>query len=157
MSHTPAMVRCDGAGVAYSVHRYRHNPSASSYGLEAAEQLGLDPAAVFKTLIVALDITLGVAVVPVSGLLDLKACAAAFGSKKAELADPAIARRKTGYVIGGISPIGQKTSLPTVIDESALALETIYVSAGVRGADIGLSPLDLAELTGADFARIARA
>ena len=133
---------------------YSHDPAAASYGLEAAEVLGIDPARVFKTLMVDVDGRLAVGVVPVSGNLDLKAMAAALGGKKAAMAEPAAAQRRTGYVLGGISPLGQRQSSPTVVDESALELDTILVSGGRRGLDIELSPEELIRLTGARTARI---
>ncbi len=136
------------------VHPYRHDPSAGSYGAEAAEALGMDPARVFKTLMVEVEGRLAVGVVPVSGTLDLKAFAAALGSKKAAMADPAAAERRTGYVLGGISPLGQRQSSPTVIDGSALAFETMLVSGGKRGLDLELAPADLIRLTAAITAPI---
>ena len=153
---TPATVALTRAGVAFSEHQYEHDPSASSYGLEAAERLGLDPAQVFKTLLTTVDGRLVVGVVPVSGQLDLKAVAAAVGGKKAAMADPAAAERATGYVVGGISPVGQKRAHPTVVDTSALAFDTVYVSEGRRGLDLGLSPTDLVRVTGATVALIGR-
>lgn len=153
---TPATVALTRAGVAFTTHTYEHDPAAASYGLEAAEVLGLDPAAVLKTLLADVDGRLVVGIVPVSGQLDLKALAAAAGGKKATMADPAAAERATGYVVGGISPLGQKRAHPTVLDESALTHETVYVSGGRRGLDLGLSPVDLVRLTGATTAPIAR-
>jgi Cys-tRNA(Pro)/Cys-tRNA(Cys) deacylase len=136
------------------VHPYRHDPSAASYGTEAAEALGMDPARVFKTLMVEVEGRLAVGVVPVSGTLDLKAFAAALGSKKAAMADPAAAERRTGYVLGGISPLGQRQSSSTVIDSSARAFETMLVSGGKRGLDLELAPADLIRLTAAITAPI---
>jgi Cys-tRNA(Pro)/Cys-tRNA(Cys) deacylase len=153
---TPATAALERAGVAFTLHPYDHDPAAVSYGLEAAEQLGLDPGAVFKTLLVEVDGTLVVGIVPVSGQLDLKALAAAAGGKKAAMADPAAAERTTGYVVGGISPIGQRKRLTTVVDESALDRPTIYVSGGKRGLDLGLAPRDLIDLLGATVAPIGR-
>ena len=153
---TPATVALARAGVAFTVHAYEHDPRAAAYGLEAAEKLGLDPERVFKTLLAAVDGPLAVAIVPVAMLLDLKALANAVGGKRAELADPAVAERKTGYVVGGISPIGQKTPLPTVLDESAILCETIFVSGGRRGLDLELAPDDLLAVTGGRYAPIAR-
>ena len=144
------------AGVAFTRHSYEHDPAASSYGLEAAAALGLDPAAVFKTLLADVDGGLAVGIVPVTGQLDLKALAAALGGKRAAMADPAVAERATGYVVGGISPIGQKRRLPTVLDVSALDLPTVYVSGGKRGLDLGLDPHDLVRLLGAQVAPIRR-
>ena len=146
---TPATAALAAAGVPFVAHPYSHDPAAASYGLEAAEVLGVDPARVFKTLMVDVDGRLAVGVVPVSGNLDLKAMAAALGGKKAAMADPAAAERRTGYVLGGISPLGQRQPSPTVLDDSALGLDTILVSGGRRGLDIELSPAELIRLTGA--------
>ena len=126
---TPATAAATRAGVAYSVHDYAHDPAATSYGEEAAAALGVPPARVFKTLLAAVDGRLTVAVVPVAGSLDLKALACAVGGKRATMAEPAEAERATGYVLGGISPLGQKRRLPTVVDTSALGFETVFVSA----------------------------
>lgn len=153
---TPATVVLTRAGVPFTTHSYEHDPTASSYGLEAAEVLGLDPAAVLKTLFADVDGRLVVAIVPVSRQLDLKALAAAVGGKRATMAEPATAERASGYVVGGISPLGQKRSHPTVLDASALSWETVYVSGGRRGLDLGLAPADLERLTGAATAPIAR-
>ncbi|MET3960375.1 Cys-tRNA(Pro)/Cys-tRNA(Cys) deacylase [Marmoricola sp. OAE513] len=155
-SGTPAMVALQKAGIGFTVHTYEHDPAATSYGLEAAEALGLDPATVFKTLLAEADGVLVVGVVPVLGLLDLKALAVAVGAKKAAMADPAHATRVTGYVVGGISPVGQKRTLRTVLDESALTLTRIYVSGGRRGLDLGLAPADLVTATSASTAAISR-
>jgi len=143
-------------GIAHTLHPYDHDPRAASYGLEAAEALGLDPACVFKTLMATLDTRLVVGIVPVSGQLDLKALARALGGSRAAMADVVSAERATGYVAGGISPIGQKRPHPTVLDESALAFETVYVSAGRRGLDLGIAPADLVSATSAIVAPIAR-
>lgn len=153
---TPATVALTRAGVPFTAHTYDHDPSATSYGLEAAEALGLEPATVFKTLLADVDGDLVVGIVPVTGQLDLKALAAAVGGKKAQMADPAVAERVTGYVVGGISPIGQKRRLRTVLDASADAHATVFVSGGRRGLDLGLAPDDLARVTGATRAPIAR-
>lgn len=153
---TPATVALARAGIAFSTHAYDHDPRAAAYGLEAAEKLGLDPARVFKTLLANIDGELAVAIVPVAMQLDLKALAQAFGGKRAEMADPALAARKTGYVVGGISPIGQKTALPTVLDESAILWETVFVSGGRRGLDLELAPDDLLAVTAGRYAPIAR-
>jgi Cys-tRNA(Pro)/Cys-tRNA(Cys) deacylase len=153
---TPATVALTKAKVEFTTHAYEHDPAAKSYGLEAAEALGLDPEQVFKTLLVEVDGKLTVGVVPVGKQLDLKAIAAAAGGKKALMADPAAAERTTGYVVGGISPIGQKRALPTVVDSSATGHPTVYVSGGRRGLDIGLSPADLISVTKARTAAIAR-
>jgi Cys-tRNA(Pro)/Cys-tRNA(Cys) deacylase len=152
---TPATAALAAAGVSFTLHPYSHDPAAASYGREAAEVLGVDPARVFKTLMVEVDGRLAVGVVPVSGNLDLKAIAAALGSKKAAMADPAAAERRTGYVLGGISPLGQRQPSPTVIDDSVLALGTILVSGGRRGLDIELGPTDLIRLTKAITAPIS--
>jgi Cys-tRNA(Pro)/Cys-tRNA(Cys) deacylase len=153
---TPATSAAQKAKIAYTLHEYAHDPSAESYGLEAAEVLGLDPARVFKTLLATLDERkLVVAIVPVAAHLNLKALAAALGGKRAAMADPAAAQRATGYVLGGISPLGQRTRLPTVLDASALTHPTIYVSAGRRGLEIELAPADLLRLTSAASAPIA--
>lgn len=153
---TPATVALTRAGIAFTALGYDHDPRAAAYGLEAAEKLGLDPDRVFKTLLASVDGALVVGIVPVAMQLDLKALAAAHGGKRAEMADPAVAERKTGYVLGGISPIGQKTALPTVLDESAILHETIYVSGGRRGLDLELAPDDLLAVTAGRYAPIAR-
>lgn len=153
---TPATVALERAGVSYTALAYEHDPRAASYGAEAAEALGLPPERVFKTLIADLGGRLAVGIVPVTGSLDLKALAAALGAKRAALAEPAAAERATGYVLGGISPIGQKRRLPTVLDESAVDHPVIYVSGGRRGLDIGLAPEDLVALVGAILAPLGR-
>jgi Cys-tRNA(Pro)/Cys-tRNA(Cys) deacylase len=144
------------AGISFDEHSYEHDPAAPSYGLEAADALGLPPEQVFKTLLTTVDGRLVVGIVPVTGQLDLKAVAAAVGGKKAVMAEPAAAERATGYVVGGISPVGQRRAHPTVIDESATGLDVVYVSGGRRGLDLGLSPEDLVRVTAATVARIAR-
>jgi Cys-tRNA(Pro)/Cys-tRNA(Cys) deacylase len=138
------------------VHPYDHDPRAESYGLEAAALLGVDPARVFKTLLADADGRLVVGIVPVAGRLDLKALARAVGARRATLADPAVAERATGYVVGGISPLGQKRPHPTVLDSSALDHETVLVSGGRRGLDVELAPADLMTLTSATTAPIAQ-
>jgi len=153
---TRATVALQAAGIPFTPHEYAHHDTATNYGDEAALMLGLDAEQVFKTLVVQADTALVVAVVPVSGRLDLKALAAAVGAKKATLADPDLAQRRTGYVVGGISPIGQKTPLRTVVDETADLYDTIFVSGGRRGFDIEISPADLLLATGATFRAIAR-
>ena len=140
---TPAIVAAERAGIAFTVHAYAHDLTAASYGLEAAEQLGVDPARVYKTLVADVDGILTVAIVPVEAQLDLKAL-----GKRARMADTKLAERTTGYVAGGISPLGQRKRLPTVLDDSALAHDTIHVSAGRRGLEIELAPADLLALTG---------
>lgn len=153
---TPATVAASAAGIDFTTHAYAHDPSAPSYGEEAAEALGVSPDRVFKTLVAEVDGTLTVAVVPVSASLDLKALASAAGGKRATMADPAAAERTTGYVRGGISPLGQRKKLPTVLDTSARDHETVHISAGRRGLEIELSPDALATLTSATVAEIAR-
>ncbi|MFJ6698640.1 Cys-tRNA(Pro) deacylase [Streptomyces sp. NPDC091272] len=154
---TPATVALTAAGTPYTLHSYAHDPATASYGEEAAQALGVTPDRVFKTLVADVDGTLTVAVVPVAGSLDLKALAAAVGGKRATMADPAAAERTTGYVRGGISPLGQRKKLRTVLDASAAAHETVCVSAGRRGLEVELSPADLAALTAAVLAPIGRA
>lgn len=151
---TPATAALAAAGVPFVLHPYEHDPGAESYGAEAAEVLGIDPARVFKTLMVDVEGKLAVGIVPVSGTLDLKALAAVLGAKKAKMADPAAAQRRTGYVLGGISPLGQRLPSPTVLDSSALAFDTVLVSGGKRGLDIEVAPADLVRLTNAITAAI---
>ena len=153
---TPATVALTRAGIPYEVRAYDHDPRATSYGLEAADALGVDPARVFKTLLASLDGRLVVGIVPVSGQLDLKALARALGGSKAVMAEVAAAERATGYVAGGISPVGQKRAHRTVLDDSALEHETILVSGGRRGLDIELAPGDLVAITAAVTATIGR-
>lgn len=153
---TPATVALTAAGVTYTVHSYEHDPAHPSYGAEAAEAMRVSPDRVFKTLVADVDGALTIAVVPVAGQLDLKALAAAVGGKRAAMADPALAERTTGYVRGGISPLGQRKRLATVLDASAASHTTICVSAGRRGLEIELSPTDLTTLTSATTAPIAR-
>jgi Cys-tRNA(Pro)/Cys-tRNA(Cys) deacylase len=152
---TPATVALDRAKVSYRLHPYSHDARADSYGDEAAAALGLDPQRIFKTLIASVDGRLVCGVVPVSAKLNLKALAAAIGGKRAEMADPAKAQRATGYVLGGISPLGHKTRLPVVIDASAETFDTVFVSAGRRGLQVELAPTDLAALAVATFADLA--
>ena len=147
---TPAIVAAERAGIAFSVHEYAHDPASRSYGLEAAEKLGVDAARVFKTLVADVDGTLTVAIVPVEAQLDLKAL-----GKRVAMADPKLAERTTGYVAGGISPLGQRKKLPTVIDESAFDFETVHVSASRRGLELELAPADLLALTGGRALRLA--
>ncbi len=153
---TPATVALDRAGVVYRRHPYAHDPAAPSYGLEAAEALGVAPERVFKTLLVDTGAGLAVGVVPVAGQLDLKAMAAALGVKSVRMADTAAAERSTGYVVGGISPVGQRRPLPTVLDASALGNDTVYVSGGRRGFDLEMASADLLAVTGASLAPIGR-
>lgn len=154
---TPATVALTTAGVPYELHAYDHDPSHPSYGEEAAEAMGVSPDRVFKTLLADVDGTLTVAVVPVAGQLDLKALASAVGGKRATMADPTLAERTTGYVRGGISPLGQRKKLRTVLDASATTHPTICVSAGRRGLEVELAPDDLKTLTAAVLAPIGRA
>ena len=155
MSGTPATVALRGAGIPFTEHTYEHDPANTNFGLEAATALGLEPDRVFKTLMADVDGHLVVAIVPVTGKLDLKGLASALHGKRAAMADPALAERRTGYVVGGISPIGQKTAHPTVLDETAELWDTVYVSGGRRGFDIELTPADLVLATGAVLADIA--
>lgn len=165
---TPATVALAKAGIAFTVHSYEHDARAvaagASYAGEAADAMGIDPGRVYKTLVAEADSAgprggtgLAIAVVPASGHLDLKALAMALGGRHATMADPAEAERATGYVVGGISPVGQRRALPTVVDESALAWPTVFVSAGRRGVEVELAASDLVTATGARVAAIARA
>ncbi|XVV02955.1 Cys-tRNA(Pro) deacylase [Actinosynnema sp. CA-248983] len=152
---TPATALLDKQKVAYELHAYDHDPRHESYGLEAAEALGISPDRVFKTLVAEVDGKLAVGVVPVTGQLDLKALAAAVGGKKAKMAEVAAAERATGYVAGGISPLGQKNRLPLVLDASAQQFDTIYCSAGRRGLEVEIAPDHLVKLTQAVIANIS--
>lgn len=153
---TPATTALTRVRVAFEVHPYDHDPAAASYGLEAAAALSVPPGQVFKTLLVDNGTGLAVAVVPVDRQLDLKAVAVALGWKRATMADPSAAERSTGYVVGGISPVGQKRRLPTVVDRGATGFQRIYVSGGRRGLDLSLAPADLVRVTDARVADIAR-
>ncbi len=153
---TPATVLLDAHRVEYRLHSYPHQGGVA-YGPEAAEQLGLDPAHVFKTLVAEVDGALTVAVLPVTTSLDLKALACAVGAKRARMAEVSAAERATGYVAGGISPLGQRRRLPVVLDTSAGALDTLFCSGGRRGLEVELAPADLLRLTGAVLAPIATA
>jgi Cys-tRNA(Pro)/Cys-tRNA(Cys) deacylase len=153
---TPAVRAAQRAGVRVELHEYAHDPGAASYGIEAAEALGVDPARVLKTLVAAVDGALWVAVVPVEAQLDLKRLAAAAGGKRAAMAPVVDAERATGYAAGGISPLGQRRSLPTVVEASALAHATVFVSGGRRGLEIELAPAELVRLTDARTAPVAR-
>ncbi len=145
---TPAINLAKKHKIKHSVHQYEHDDNAASYGLEAAQKMDTDPQRIFKTLVVSLeDASLAVAIIPVQHMLSLKAMAKALGAKKAVMADKDAVQRSTGYVLGGVSPLGQKKRLKTVLDESALAYSTIYVSAGKRGLEIELSAEDLLRLT----------
>ena len=143
-------------GLPHRVHRYEHDPRHPSYGQEASEALGVPPERVFKTLVADVDGNLTVAVVPVSGTLDLRALATAVGGKKAEMAEPAAAERATGYVTGGITSLGLRRPLPVVVDASALEYETVFCSAGQRGVQIELAPADLVRAAGAKIAPVSR-
>ncbi|MHA7155642.1 Cys-tRNA(Pro) deacylase [Arthrobacter sp. TMN-50] len=151
---TPATVALTTAGIPFTVQSYAHDPKSGSFGAEAAAALGVEASRVFKTLMVDVDGVLMVAVVPVSSTLDLKALATACGKKKAALADPVLAQRRAGYVLGGISPVGQRQRSPTVVDESALKFSSILVSGGRRGLEIELAPADLIRVSGAMVAPI---
>ncbi len=153
---TPAVLSLRAAGVRFTLHDYAHDPRSASFGLEAAAELGLDPDRVYKTLLATADDRLVVAVVPVSGRLDLKALARATGASRAAMADVKDAERATGYVAGGISPFGQRRAHPTVVDETVELWETVFVSAGRRGLDVELAPADLVEVTGAIVADVSR-
>lgn len=154
---TPAVAAAERAGIAFRILQYEHDPAAESYGLEAAAVLGVAPRAIFKTLVVVTDAgRLAVALVPVDHTLDLKAAAAALGARRVALAPAADAERATGYVVGGISPLGQRRRLPMVVDASVLELEEVFVSAGRRGLEIALAPAELIRLCQATAAAIAR-
>lgn len=154
---TPATLALESAGVPFTAHVYDHDPRATSFGLEASEKLGIAAERVFKTLMVDVDGELVVAVVPVSSRLDLKEVARAVGGKRAAMADPTLAQRRTGYVLGGISPLGQKVRHRTVLDSSAILQEAILVSGGRRGFDVELTPDALLAACGGDYADIATA
>jgi Cys-tRNA(Pro)/Cys-tRNA(Cys) deacylase len=153
---TPATLAAAAAGVAHEVVAYDADPAEGAYGVAAAAALGVDQRVVLKTLVAEVDGAPTVAVVPVAGSLDLKALAAAVGGKHAAMAEPAVAERITGYVVGGISPLGQRRRLPTVVDASALDHPAVYVSAGRRGLQLRLAPADLVRLTAATVAPIGR-
>jgi len=155
--NTPAIHALIEAGIAHTLHPYEHDPSSDlGYGLEAAAAIGVEADQVFKTLCAYVDGHLSVGIVPVSGMLDLKGLAHALGGKKAEMAPAADAERSSGYVVGGISPIGQRRALPTVLDETAELYDVVYISGGHRGLDIGLAPADLVRVTSAVVAPIAK-
>lgn len=153
---TTATAALERAGIGFTVHEYPHDPRHESYGREASEALGVPPERVFKTLIAEVDGVLVTGVVPVEGQLDLKALAAAAGGKKAAMAQVAAAERATGYVAGGISPVGQRRRLPVVVDSSAMGFETVFCSAGRRGLEIEIAPLDLVRAANATVAGISR-
>ncbi len=155
---TPAINVAKKSGITYRIHKYSHDQGHASYGLEAAEKLNLNPAQVFKTLVSKLDTDeLVVAIVPVTNMLNLKMLAKACSSKKCIMADRTEVEKTTGYILGGVSPLGQKKRLRTVIDASAKDFQTIYVSGGRRGLEIELAPGDLADLTGGSISQIAQA
>lgn len=156
VSQSPAIDLLNRSGTKFRLHEYRHNQAATSYGQEAAAALGVEAGRVFKTLVTTADGRHVVAVVSVAAELDLKAMAQAVGAKRVAMADPTVAQRVTGYVLGGISPLGQKRPLTTVVDESAAAWETVFVSGGRRGLEIELSPVALVTLTSGQLAPIAR-
>lgn len=154
---TPAINLVKKLKLNFTIHEYEHDPNSQSYGLEAAEKMGVNPAHVFKTLVVQDDNDkLAVAIVPVEQMLNLKKIAKAIGSKKATMADPKLVERTTGYMLGGVSPFGQKKRLPTVIDITAKDLLTLYVSGGRRGLELELSPEDLRKTLGASFVEITQ-
>jgi Cys-tRNA(Pro)/Cys-tRNA(Cys) deacylase len=152
---TPAVKVLQAAKVAFTLHSYEHDPRAEAFGPETVEKLGVDAARVFKTLVAEVDGKCVFAIVPVAGRLDLKALAKAAGGKHADMADPAVAQRLTGYIVGGISPLGGKKALATFLDRSALAQTTILCSAGRRGLQVELAPADLLRLTAGQAAEIA--
>lgn len=153
---TPATVALTKLGIAFTERSYTHDRAVTDFGGEAAAALGVPEERVFKTLLADVDGSLAVGIVPVSGMLNLKALAAALGGKRAAMADPALAERRTGYVVGGISPLGQRSRLRTVLDGSALTHDTVLVSGGRRGLDLELAPADLVRATGAVVAEIGR-
>jgi Cys-tRNA(Pro)/Cys-tRNA(Cys) deacylase len=155
---TPGINAASKAGIFHTIHEYEHDPASAGYGDEAAKKLGVEPARIFKTLVVAVDgKTLAVGVVPVTGMLSMKLIAKAAGGKKANMADPQEVQRRTGYVLGGVSPLGLKNRLKTFIDASAKRFDTVYISAGRRGLEIELSPTDLAKLTGGQLIPLQQA
>lgn len=154
---TPAIRLLEAGRVAHQLHRYDHDPRAVSFGDEAAAKLGVTPDRMFKTLVAAVDgETLVMAILPVSAKLDLKKLAAVAGSKRAELAEPKSAEKATGYVVGGISPLGGRRLLPAYLDEAAVLFDTIFVSAGQRGLQIEIAPADLQAVTGATLTFLAK-
>lgn len=152
---TPATRLLRSGGIPHQIHVYEHNPHETSYGAEAVRALGVAQERVFKTLVATVDDQLIVGIIPVAAQLDLKALAAAAGGKKATMADVGLVQRTTGYVTGGVSPLGQKRPLPTFVDVSAQNHNTVYCSGGRRGLEIELAPFDLVRLTSATFAQIA--
>jgi Cys-tRNA(Pro)/Cys-tRNA(Cys) deacylase len=152
---TPATLALDRLNIRYFLHAYEHDPQSNAFGIEAANALDLDPMRIFKTLIATVEGRLTCALVPVAAKLDLKALAAEFGAKRAEMAEPAKAQRATGYVVGGISPLGHRTTIPVVLDCSVENQETVFVSAGKRGLQLELAPADLIRASAGRMARIA--
>ena len=157
---TPAIVALTNAGASFEVHEFEHDPAERNYGLAAAAALGVEPERVFKTLVAEVVDSTGrtthaVGIVPVTDLLSLRELAAVLGAKRAEMCDPTVAQRLTGYVVGGISPFGQKRLLPTVLDETCVLFDTIFVSGGKRGLDLELDPQVLVDVVGAQIAPIA--
>lgn len=154
---TPAIRLLKARGVAFQLHRYDHDPNADSFGAEAAAKLGVAPERLFKTLVAQMDDgTVVMTILPVAARLDLKKLATAVGAKKADLADPTLAEKTTGYVVGGISPLGGRKLLPTFLDESALLFDTLFVSAGKRGLQIEIAPAELRTLTKAAMTSLAK-
>ncbi len=154
---TPAINTAKNAKIDYAVHEYNHDLSGESYGLEAANKLGISEKRVFKTLVVCIGgKELAVGVVPVSSMLNMKLMAKALGAKKANMAEASYVERATGYVLGGVSPLGQKKKLLTIVDSSAIEFQTIFVSAGRRGLEIELNPDDLLSLTKGSYAEISQ-
>lgn len=153
---TPAVAALERANIAFTLHSYDHDPASPSFGEEASEALDVESSRVFKTLVATIGRELVVGVVPVDSTLDLKALAKAVGAKRADMADPVDAERATGYVVGGISPIGQRKRLRTVIDSGAQEWPTVFCSGGRRGLEIEIAPADLARATSGGFAVIAR-
>lgn len=154
---TPATTALTEAAIPFTVHEFTPDPRETSYGLAAAAALGLPATSVFKTLIAHVDATPVVGIVPVSAQLDLKALAAAHGGRRAVVVEQRAAERLTGYVVGGISPFGQRRPLPTYVDDSVTRLDVVYVSGGRRGLDVGVAPADLLRATAGRVAAIARA
>ena len=152
---TPAINAANKAKVVFTTLSYEHDSNAQSFGLEAAQKLQLDPSSVFKTLVIQCDTQLAVAIIPVNDTLSFKKLAKVVNAKKARMADPNVVTNKTGYIMGGVSPLGQKSTLPTIIAKSAKLLDIMHVSAGKRGLEIGISPHDLNQLLQAQFADIS--
>jgi len=151
---TPCIKLLKKKKIPYTLHKYNHNTGTQNYGEEVVGKLGLDAKSVFKTLVVLADDTLVVAIVPVSSMLNMKLCAKAMGAKKAKMAEASVVEKSTGYILGGVSPIGQKKRLTTLIDSSANLLDTLYVSAGKRGLEVALKPNDLLMITEGKFVNL---